>query len=183
MNSVWIGRSYGLYLWIVGNYGDIDPALLHESGLVLGRGVVLLACHSLLLGGWSWSAGFVLGALSRRATLVNGILFCLMLVCGERLGAPRGYYYVAGAVFAKGFSSVMLPLILLLVLVLLPSVWGMYEGRRRFTLGLPVAIFWACAVSTLTALAPSALWWWNWPVVYILVTAGWRWRQRKTVTS
>ena len=131
LNSVWIGRSYDLYLWIVRNYGAIDPAILHQTGLSPGQGVLLLVCRSLLLGCWSWTAGFVLASLSRRATLVNGAFFCLMLLLGERLGAPRHHYYVAGAAFPKSLFSLLLPLILLAVLVLLPSVWGMFEGRRR----------------------------------------------------
>ena len=161
LNSVWIGRSYDLYLWIAGNYGAIDPAILRDTGLSVGRGMVLLACHSLLLGCWSWSAGFALGALSRGAMRVNGVLFCAMLLLGEGWGAPKHHYYVAGAAFAKTLSSALLPLALLAVLVLVPSVWGMYEGRRRSTLNLPHAILWTAAMGILTALGPSALWWWN----------------------
>jgi hypothetical protein len=176
LNSVWMGRSYDLYLWIVRNYGAIDPAILRDTGLRLSHGTVSLVCHSLLLACWSWTAGFVLASLSRRAIRVNGPLFCLMLLLGERWGAPKYHYYVAGAVFPKTLYSVMLPLILLAVLVLLPSLWGMLQGLRQSTLPLPHAVFWAATIAAMTVLVrpTSALWWSNWPVGYMLVTASWR---------
>jgi hypothetical protein len=181
LNSVWIGRSYDLYLWIVRNYGAIDPVILRDTGLRVGHGTVSLVCHSLLLACWSWTAGFVLASLSRRAIGVNGPLFFLMLLVGEGWGAPKYHYYVAGAVFAKTLYSVLLPLILLAVLVLLPSLWGMVQGLRQSTLLLPHAIFLAAFIAAMTVLArPSALWWWNWPVGYMLVTAGWRGLHSKT---
>jgi hypothetical protein len=175
LNSVWIGRSYDLYLWIIRNYAVIDPAILRNTGLEVGRGVFFLVCHSLLLGCWAWSAGFVLGAMSRRAIRLNGAVFCLLLLLGECWAAPRYRYYVVGAVFSKSIYSVMVPIVLLAVLVLLPAVWGMYQACRRPAIGLLHAIFFAVAVGGLSVLAPrSALWWCNWPVVYVFLTAGWR---------
>jgi hypothetical protein len=174
VQPVLLGRSYDLYLWIAGNYRAIDPGLLQDDGLKIGSGILFLVCHSLLLAGWSWSAGFVLGALSRRAIAVNGALFCLVLLGVEWWSAPKSRYYVAGAVFAKTLSSLILPVILLAILVVLPAVWGMYQGRRLVTLWLPHAVLWAAMIAGLSVLAPTALWWWNWPAGYMLIAAAWR---------
>ena len=52
----------------------------HDVAIVL-FGFLLLSC-------WSWTSGFVLGYLSRRAIWINGALFCLVLVTVELLGMP-----------------------------------------------------------------------------------------------
>ncbi len=181
LNSVWIGRSYDLHLWIIRNYGVIDTVILRDTGLLGSRKIIALVCHSLLLVGWSWSAGFVLGSLSRRATRVNGALFCFMLLLGEVSGAPRYHYFVAGEEFAaKTLWSVILPLVLLSILVMIPSLWGMRQGHRLSTIRLPYAVLLAFGMATLIALGPSALWWWNWPAAYLLITAGSRWWRENT---
>jgi hypothetical protein len=44
------------------------------------------------------------------------------------------------------------PLILLVMLIMLPAVWGMYQGKRRSAISLRYAIAWVVAVAALTAL-------------------------------
>jgi len=171
VETVWIGRSYDLYLWIFRNYTVIDPNVLRESGLRIAPGAFTLACHSALVVAWSWSGGFVLGALSRRAIRINGPLFCMILLAGERWAAPRPHYYVAGAVFARALSSMMLPGILLALLVLPPAIWGMRAGRRHSCIRLLPAMGLAAAIAGLTVVSPMPLWWCNWPAAYMLIAA------------
>lgn len=114
----------------------------------------------------------MLGSLSRRTIRINGALFCLLLLLGELLGAPkqlgpllllsRGRDYDANAaVFSLTFYGVIFPLIVQTVLVLLPSLWGMRQGLRLVALPLPLqTILWASAIASVTALGTeNSLWW------------------------
>ncbi|HLK63114.1 MAG TPA: hypothetical protein VKU19_06720 [Bryobacteraceae bacterium] len=170
-HSVSLGRTYDLYLWILGNYGSIDPRLLRDAGLQVAPGVRMLVLHSVLVACWAWSAGFVLSALCRRVLRVNGALFCAVLIGGELVSAPRVHYYVAGAAFLRSLSMLTLPLLLLATLVVLPAIAGMWQGRRNPSLGLNASIPLAAAIAALTVMNPIALWWCNWPVLYILATS------------
>jgi hypothetical protein len=80
------------------------------------RGIALMLGGSLVVISWSWIGGFVLARLSRRAILMNGALFCLVLVFGELLAAPK-YHEIDGALM----FCVKLTLISPTALVLLPS--------------------------------------------------------------
>ena len=100
--------------------------LLVSYGISISSQYLVLAC-------WSWAAGFILGAFSRRTIPVNGVLFCLIVLFASLL--PSSLRSASGpnpnaAVFALYFYSVMFPLILQTALVLFPSVWGMRQGRR-----------------------------------------------------
>ena len=56
---------------------------------MFAEAVALVFMRYLTLVCWSWTSGFVLGSVSRRIIRVNGVLFCLRLLFGELLGAPR----------------------------------------------------------------------------------------------
>ena len=134
---------------------------------------VLLKFLALLC--WSWTAGFMLGACSRRTAPVNVALFCLALVLAELLDAPRylGHWLILprplghtdsvhGGVYSVMFYSVVFPLIIQMSLVVLPSMWGVRNGLRLRTLRLPrPTILWACLLATVTALATESSVWWQ----------------------
>ncbi len=152
---------------------------------------------------WSWTTGFALGSLSRRAIWINGPLFCLVLF-GGTLGSTTAGLHNPGnaAVFSLTFYRVALPLIVRTVLIVLPALWGMRNGFRLTTLRVPQAIVCAVLVATLTALTAGSLQvsmifgWvfppvgpvikrgsWPlhlfpllmvWPAAYILASASWR---------
>ena len=129
-----------------------------------------------------------------------------MLFSGDLLSSPfdRQYQYdVNGGVFPLTFYSVMLPLILKAGLILLPSLWGMHQGRRPATCPLVQTLLWVAAIAT--ALATRSWFWWPlqigyhadvlwarwliqvllvavyWPFGYMLVTTSWRRLRGKTV--
>lgn len=169
-------RTYDLYLWIVGNYQHFDPAMLDQTGLTVPRGVAIMVRHSLLLLGWSWTAGFALASLSRRVILVNGMLVCgiiaaLLLVALNTAPPPK-------------------PLLLLSLVALLlatPLLGGTIQGLRKERLSPRPALLLAVAIALLTALSIwNAGWWrggpWNnlqlalslllcWPAAYIATSA------------
>jgi len=72
---------------------------------------------------WAWMAGFVVGAVSR------GALWASVLACGgpcvHCLSLWPGH----------GLSC------LILLIFVLPGVWGLWRGRRELTLGTGMAIF------------------------------------------
>jgi hypothetical protein len=161
-----------IYIWLYAN--NWDWTFLENAGfrhdLAYFSAGVFMSYITLMC--WSWTSGFVLGSLSRSTIPVNGALFCLVLLLAELPGAPQ---YIGHApllyrvravespspVFALAFYRVMFPLIVQAVLVFLPSLWGMRQGRRLVTLRpLLQAMLWIAALATLAAIPiPSHVWW------------------------
>jgi len=183
-------RACDLYFWILRNSRDIDPAILQDSGLTVHRGVVLLLRGSILLGAWSWSSGFVLGLLSRRTISINGAVLCLISLIGSFQGLllKRRYLYdVNGGMFPLAYYTTVLPLLLHAVLILLPSLLGIYWSQKLLKLSASEMMLWA-APFVIAIAARGLLWWpigrsWQmsllllgvyWPVVYLITTSSWR---------
>jgi hypothetical protein len=154
---------------------------------------------------WSWTTGFVLGALSRRTAWVNGILL-VSIVCGEFLLIPQPHNPVNAAVFDLTFYDVVFPALFRIAFIAVPIYRGLRKGSQRATFPLHFAMLWAVAVVLLTTRAADTVqtavtlsWWrldsrpslifdssWSlrllpfvlaWPAAYMLGTAGWkRWR-------
>lgn len=154
------------YIWLYAN--NWDWALLRYAEfwyeLAASFAFVFVRCLTLIC--WSWTAGFVLGSVSRRIIQLYGVVFCLMLVFGGLLGAPLylAYFFqynmhrpissatgdpISGLVFYRA----MLPLIVQTVLVAIPSLFGMRQGAeaRRFT-PLVRIVLWTAAIGTLILL-------------------------------
>jgi hypothetical protein len=180
-----------IYFWLYVN--NWDPAFIENS--TFRHDLVSLAAEFLLgylmLACWSWTGGLALGFLSRGATPVNGVLFFLTPTLTEMLGSPlfqRGRDFGANAaVFAVPFYRVIFPLVVQLVLILLPALWGMRQGIR-----LPAhsavrrAVLRVAAIATVAAIGLQGWVWWGhvffhmygwprfltyWPAVYLAVNA------------
>jgi hypothetical protein len=157
--------SSAIHIWLYANNWDWafvrDAALRHD----LAQYVALLFLEYLTLSCWSWTSGFVLGAVSRGTIQINTVLFCFMVLFGELLGAPRylGYsvllhrareYPGNAAVFALTFYGVMFPLMVQAILVVVPSLSGILQGLRVTRLRPRLrTILWAAAIATLAAIA------------------------------
>ncbi len=134
-----------------------------------------ISLHYLALVSWAWTGGFLLGSLSRRTIQANVSLFCMVLFLGELLCAPRdlGHWIILprplghtdrdhDGVYSLLFYSVMFPLIVQVVLVLLPALWGTRQGLRLYT--LPVlrrTILWTCVLGAVAALGTESSVWWQ----------------------
>lgn len=154
-----------IYAWLYAN--NWDWALLKKIGFwcVLRNCVTIVFTKCITLVCRSWTAGFALGSVSRGIVRVNGVLFCLMLVLGEFLGAPRYFAYLRqyvqhpapadpnGPIFALAFYREMFPPIVHAVLVAVPALWGMRQGADagRFPALLRI-VLWAAAIATLTSM-------------------------------
>ena len=160
-NAFVLDRAADLYLWILRNHATIAPQTLEETGLTLRHGMVQFIAASLLLVSWSWISGFVLGTLSRGTMWVNGIALCLTLASAAFTEMSRSgpyQYSVAGWAFPVLFYTVILPVLLVAVFVLLPSLRGVYQSRRLVVPELRKTILWTALVVVLAAgMQPWAL--------------------------
>ena len=158
-----------VYIWLYAN--NWDWALLSNPGFwrVLAETIALLFMWYLTMACWAWTAGFVLGSVSRRMIKINGVLLCLMFLFGELVGAPRYFAYCEdylhrtfgvpampdyhAAVFDVTFYRAMFPLIVQTLLVALPALWGMRRGAGAVRLGLRFRVaLWTAAFATLAAM-------------------------------
>jgi hypothetical protein len=113
MQAPGVRRMFELNFWIWRNYPDIDHKILQDTHLTLTRvgGRLVLDCAMLMA--WSWTGGFALASLSRRARWINGLLFVTL----------------AGFAFPEGF------------LIVVPAIWGIrLHGRRHAWMWAAVVI-------------------------------------------
>lgn len=142
------------------------PNLLREAALTRESGVIVLLWQALLLIGWAWSGGFLVGSTSRR-TLWASTLLCWSpcLFCLSRFGIGSLSRFC-------------------LLLFFAPAIWGVIQGMRGSTLRTSTALMLALAVTILMlpALNAGAHPWWvapkigrNWvlslPAWYLVASA------------
>ncbi len=108
----------------------------------------------LALIGWSWTTGFALGRLSRRAALTIALLFCANVVAST-LGSTSTVRLTPHGVQTIDDSAVML--VLRVLLVFLPAWRGFTRSLRPAALGRRWTIGIALAVIALTAATSHAL--------------------------
>lgn len=121
---------------------------------------------------WAWTAGFVLGFISRKRQLrMNGILLCLTLLFAEFVAAPRYLAYWRNAfslyprravnvppfhapTFTQTFyHQALFPLLVQAVLVAVPALWAMLEGAKAEKLNPTLrTALWTLAVLTVAAI-------------------------------
>jgi len=154
-----------IHIWLYANNWDWsflgNAAFRHD--FVYYVGVVFIEYLTLFC--WSWSSGFVLGSASGGSLSIHGLLFVIVLLLGEFLGAPPRHFGYAlfyrardlpnnAAVFQLTFYSVIFPLIVRLFLVLVPSVWGMRQALSAARLPpLLRTILGTAAIATLGVIA------------------------------
>jgi hypothetical protein len=137
----------------------IHPAVFKATGLTIGPGFTLLLCNVLLLIGWSWTGGFVMGSVSRRTVRVSAVLsflpcvFCLAKFRVESLSR------------------------FCLLLFMFPAVWGVRRGLQISQIRLRTALILAVAITLLTSPTWSSSGSWipnwalSWPAWYLVATA------------
>jgi len=182
-----------IYAWLyVDNW---TPAYLASPGSradLFGRGAQFLA-GLLAAAGWSWTSGFVLASISRRAIWTSGALFCLVVFA--EFGTASRVIDQHQAVFSLTFYRSVFPRAVQTLSVLVPSMWGMWIGYRGAPLAPRRAIVLAFGLAAMSVfmmrglemsaaawletppmqprsmwlhLVPAATWW---PAGYILFTA------------
>jgi hypothetical protein len=167
-----------LYCWMYLN--NWDWALTRNPGFwfVLRETALQFTLARLLLVGWSWSAGFLIGRLpdpilraSRNAFIV---LLALSHFHGLRLrpslpdpNAP---------VTANVFYHMFFPWIVLATLVILPVISGIRQGNRSLRLGRKMrVVLVAAAVASLVILLVQAP---SFGLLFGPSASEWQWRNR-----
>jgi hypothetical protein len=113
------------------------------------RAAAQIALDCLALACWSWMAGFVAGALSRRTAWVHGALLTLV-VFGEFFAVDQPHSRFNDAVFAVHLYDQALPFALRAAFVVLPALVGTRMSRRRIAMPLWRATALALALVALT---------------------------------
>lgn len=177
MSGITADRS-ATYTWLYANNWDWALLRYREFWYELRDSMAFLFVKFLPLVCWSWTAGLIMGAVSRRLALTNAFLFCIALLSGALFGAPR---YVAWCrefvrqslrlplppdqhdpISALGFYKVVFPLIVVAVLVAIPCLLGMRRGVDLRRLRPSNAVIWTVAVVALGVLViqePGAGFW------------------------
>ncbi len=163
-----------IYLWMYAN--NWDAALTHNPGFwrLFAETAVSIFISYLTLACWSWTGGFVLGSLSRTMGTLNSLLLCLILFFGQVIGAPDYFAYfhdkafgnlhlpdANAAVFEVGFYRVVLPVIVQIVLVAIPALWGfrLATGMGKLRRLVSTAL-WAAATATLAVMLVPEIGFW-----------------------
>ena len=163
-----------IYLWMYAN--NWDAALTHNPGFwrLFAETAVSIFISYLTLACWSWTGGFVLGSLSRTMGTLNSLLLCLILFFGQVIGAPDYFAYfhdkafgnlhlpdANAAVFEVGFYRVVLPVIVQIVLVAIPALWGfrLATGMGKLRRLVNTAL-WAAATATLAVMLVPEIGFW-----------------------
>jgi hypothetical protein len=151
----------GFSLTVSQTYQRLIATTFRTSGLTVGLGLLMLFCNVLLLMGWCWTGGFVVGSFPRRIARVSMVLsflpclFCLAWLHVESLSR------------------------FCLLLFLLPAIWGVVRGFEVAQIRPGAALILALAVTLLTIPTWSTTGAWipnwalSWPAWYLVATA-WR---------
>jgi hypothetical protein len=150
----------GFSLSVSGSYRQlIGPPILKATGLTVAPGLLLLLCNALLLIGWSWAGGFVVGSLSRKTVGVSAALSLLpCLFCLERFRVASLSRFC-------------------LLLFLPPAIYGVYRGLRLAQVKLGSAVALALGITVLTIPSWNSPgpwipnWALSWPAWYLVVTS------------
>ncbi len=113
------------------------------------EGIFLFLCHIFLALAWSWSAGFIVGSISRRTIWLSALL-CVKVALFSYPDFQEGY----------------LPKLSLL-LFFVPAILGARHGFRNGTIKSSTALLVAITVtiSMISAWNNEALWYLNWLLI------------------
>lgn len=153
--SMNVAGSSAVTLWLYLNNWDWNlvalAAFRHDfPRFLLGvlSGYLAVAC-------WSWASGFLLGAAARRAVASLAALFCVVVAFVEVVGPQVIFkvraqdYHPNGPVFALLFYRIILPVVVYILLVFLPAVFGVRQGLRLSHLPTPSRVtLWIVALGS-----------------------------------
>lgn len=163
-----VARTSELYGWIASNYAVMDLEVLEETGFTLRRGSLVCGTYLLLMVIWSWTGGFALAAISRRAFWGNAAVVCAVWCLHARMLQPDVGMLVLWICFLhgarRGMQQSFLPrgsAIVLAVSALALSAAAIYSaGLWRAGYSVPQQLAMALILS--------------WPACYLAGAAGTR---------
>jgi hypothetical protein len=121
------------------------PDLLRSASLTRGSGLIVLLWQALLLIGWAWTGGFVMGSASKRTVWASALLcYSPCFFCLSRFRVESLSRYC-------------------LLLFLVPAIWGVHQGLRISRIKLGTALILALGVTVLMLPAWSTQLHWSTP--------------------
>ena len=140
----------GVSVSISSAYQHLMVSKFPQANGLVGSGLLLLICRVLLLIGWAWTGGFVLGSMSRRTLWVS-----VAATCSPCLFCLTRFHIESLSRFC-------------LLLFLVPAIWGVRQGLRVTRIKLSWAIVLAAGVTVLMIFAWSSigLWIFNWALLW-----------------
>ena len=130
-----------------------NPGARHD---LLGYTARLLI-DDIALAGWAWTSGFVLGSLSRQTRWMTATLFCLIVFGASSWTTTARANAFNTAVFSQTFYAGVYPWLVLIILVVLPALWGLSRSRPSSSLPLVPMTIAAVAIVALTASTARAV--------------------------
>ena len=143
LSSRWFADSIGAHVWLYVRLGEWSYLTIPGWRRDVIDAVITALAGFAALALWSWTAGFVLARLSRRAWWTLGLVLALAIV-----------FTVSPMTKARGFS---LTPIVRVVLVLLPLWGGLRSGITGKALGTVRGIALAVAAIVVTVFMSKAL--------------------------
>jgi hypothetical protein len=164
INSRLAAGASAVYFWSYLN--NWDWSLLKYVGFwyILRDSILAVLMQSVVLVCWSWSAGFLLGSVSRRIMPANGVLFCVLSIVGQVLCVSPYLAYgyrqfthrplpdAHQPISALLFYREVFPVIVQAVFVIVPVLWAMRRAAtdlRRLPASLRIL---ALTVASFTAM-------------------------------
>lgn len=106
--------------------------------------------------GWSWTAGFVVGRVSRRTLWMTVVLFAVVIFAAT-LGTVTSAQRTPNPSLKYHLIFVVFPRLLRTFLVMLPMVWGAYRGSRGSPLRLGPTLLWVLVLAGATFVTSQSL--------------------------
>ena len=160
VSSRWFADSIAGGLWLYVRIGEwsylMVPGWRHD--LIAAATKALVGCAA--LAAWSWTAGFVLWRVSRRAWLVLALALMSMIVfgtTGSTTTAQVNWDQNQGPWFSRFNLPALFTPMLRVFLVMIPAWWGLRRGSARAALRPARAVAIAVATIALTVLISQAL--------------------------
>jgi hypothetical protein len=157
-----------VYLWLY--FNNWTWSFLENSGAreLLTRSLAEMFLQYLTLACWAYTAGYLLNLIARRASHLNAAFFCSLLLLGKFVSLPgfmrvmhsARFFQVNAAVYAVPFYDVIFPLIVQLVLVAVPAIWGMRHAGSASSLSPRVRGLLAMAASVTVIFMALQIWEW-----------------------
>jgi hypothetical protein len=142
------------------NYWSLwDLAYLGNPGWRrdLMRALAAVGVSWLALIGWSWTSGFILGRLSRKALWSTLALFALLVFAGTLGTVPNAQRHAATSPLQYHVLTLVIPGLLRTFLVMLPTVLGALRGARKAALPLVPIVVGILLLVVLTSMASRGL--------------------------
>jgi hypothetical protein len=155
-----------VYLWLY--FNNWTWSFLENPGPreLLVNSLVAILIQYLTLACWAYTAGYLLNLIAHKASRLNAAFFCALLLLGKFVSLPgflrvihsARFFQVNAAVYVVPFYGVMFPLIIQMVLVAVPAIWGMRHAGNASCLSPRVRVLLAMAAGATVIFMALQIW-------------------------